>query len=69
MNYYDNAMNEATTLELQIPLLAEAERARLRLWAQATPSQRLAWLEEALKLSANAKTSAEILKNPRPKQP
>ncbi len=47
---------------LQIPLLTEEEKSRLRLWAQATPSQRLAWLEEAMKISADAKSSAEIFK-------
>jgi hypothetical protein len=60
-------MNETSTPELQIPLLTEEDKARLRLWAQATPSQRLAWLEEAMKLSANAKTSAEIFRfQPKP---
>ena len=48
--------------ELQIPLLAEEDKERLRLWASATPAQRLAWLEEAIKLSTNAKSSAEIFK-------
>ena len=57
-------MNETSTPELQIPLLAEEDKARLRLWASATPAQRLAWLEEAIKLSANAKTSTEIFKKP-----
>jgi len=45
---------------LQIPLLSEDERVRLRLWAQASPSQRLAWLEEAMQLSAKAKSSVPI---------
>ena len=57
-------MSEPSTPELQIPLLDEADRERLRLWAQATPVQRLAWLEEAMKISANAKSSAEIFKKP-----
>jgi hypothetical protein len=57
-------MSEPSTPELQIPLLDEEDRERLRLWAQATPSQRLAWLEEAMKISANAKSSAEIFKKP-----
>jgi len=57
-------MSETSTPELQIPLLDEEDRERLRLWAQATPSQRLAWLEEAMKISANAKSSAEIFKKP-----
>ena len=61
-------MNETPTPELQIPLLAEEDRERLRLWAQSTPSQRLAWLEEAMLLSAKAKTSAEIF-HPKTKQP
>ena len=53
-------MNEVPVQTLQIPLLAEEEKDRLRLWAQATPTQRLAWLEEAMQLSASAKSSAEI---------
>jgi hypothetical protein len=44
---------------LQIPLLSEEEKEQLRLWAQATPSQRLAWLEEAMRLAASAKSGAE----------
>ena len=45
----------------EIPDLTEEEKARLRLWAeQTTPAQRLAWLEEALKLAASAKARAEI---------
>jgi len=55
-------MNETPTPELQIPLLSEEDRDRLRLWASATPAQRLAWLEEAIRLSTNAKSSAEIFK-------
>jgi hypothetical protein len=55
-------MNEPSTPEPQIPLLDEEDRERLRLWAQATPAQRLAWLEEAMQLAANARTSAEIFK-------
>lgn len=56
-------MNETPTPALQIPRLVEEDRERLRLWAQSTPSQRLAWLEEAMQLSAKAKTSAEILRS------
>jgi len=31
--------------------LTEEERAHLRLWASATPAQRLAWLEEAQRIA------------------
>lgn len=57
-------MSEPSAQPIQIPLLAEEEKARLHLWAQATPSQRLAWLEEALKLavSAKARTKAASVK-------
>jgi len=53
-------MSKTSTQPIQIPPLAEEEKAQLRLWTQATPTQRLAWLEEALKLAASAKARAEI---------
>lgn len=53
-------MSKASTPPIQIPHLSEDEKAQLRLWAQTTPTQRLAWLEEALKLAASAKADAEI---------
>jgi len=31
--------------------LTEEEKAQLKLWASATPAQRLAWLEEALQIA------------------
>jgi hypothetical protein len=31
--------------------LTEEEKAHLRLWASATPAQRLAWLEEAQRMA------------------
>ena len=31
--------------------LTEEEKAHLRLWASATPAQRLAWLEEAQRIA------------------
>jgi len=55
-------MNEPSTPELQIPLLDEDDRERLRLWAQATPAQRLAWLEEAMQLAANAHAKKSLKK-------
>lgn len=50
-------MNEAATIEAS-SALSEDEKARLHLWAQATPGQRLAWLEEALRLAALAANRA-----------
>ena len=57
-------MNEETFTVSEIPVLDEAQKDRLRLWASATPSQRLAWLEEALRLLAAAKTAEEISRKP-----
>ncbi|MBI5752558.1 MAG: hypothetical protein HZA59_10510 [Hydrogenophilales bacterium] len=50
-------MSEAASFD-SLPALSEEEKSRLHLWAQATPGQRLAWLEEALRLSALAKNRA-----------
>mgnify|MGYP007017149166 CR=1 FL=1 len=36
--------------ELKQTKLTEEEKAQLKLWASATPTQRLAWLEEAQKI-------------------
>lgn len=47
-------MNEVATTPT-LPPLSEDEKARLRLWAQATPAQRLSWLEESMKIAAAAK--------------
>lgn len=48
----------------EIPLLNEEQKDRLRLWASATPSQRLAWLDEALRLSATVKAPDQISAKP-----
>ena len=34
--------------------LTDEEQAKLKLWASATPAQRLAWLEEMQKIAHNA---------------
>jgi len=38
-------------IDLKSNKLTEAEQAQLRLWASATPKQRLDWLEEAQKIA------------------
>jgi hypothetical protein len=37
--------------------LSPHERDQLRLWIKATPSQRLSWLEDAIRLAAKAKVT------------
>lgn len=52
-----NALNAARTQYVVVGGLATVlyGYARLLLWAQATPTQLLAWLEEALKIAANSR--------------
>ncbi|HJX17548.1 MAG TPA: hypothetical protein VJ437_05060 [Acidiferrobacterales bacterium] len=46
--------------------LTEEEKAHLRLWASATPAQRLAWLEEAQRIAyqSGALQKTQNLNNP-----
>lgn len=45
-------MDKPNQIPSTIPVLSDVDKAQLHLWAQATPAQRLAWLEEALQLAA-----------------
>lgn len=51
------AEEDKTVSEKKTPGLSRHERDQLRTWMKATPRQRLAWLEEALRLFAKEKSA------------
>jgi hypothetical protein len=48
---------DKTLLERETSRLSKHERDQLRTWMKATPRQKLAWLEEAVRLFAKIKSA------------
>lgn len=52
--YNYETVNKNMKAETNSDQLTDEEQAKLKLWASATPAQRLAWLEEMQKIAHNA---------------